>query len=276
MRLQPYTQMHWAYQLHYYLCFQAHRRRSLFISDEQTTMLLNTLAQVCSQHEYHLLRSRIYPDHLRCLVSLRPNQAIATVMKRIKGIVSREYGVRFATAPPLWARGYLARSVGRVRVESVRRYLEHQASHHGYDRRVRPPVFRYHTKTIAHLSAAHAAFDLTHHLVFATHYRSAVFDSVVGESLTNYWLKVAAKRGFAIEQISIVPDHIHLIVKIVPKISIEDCAFALINNGQDFVGRRFPQLLVQAGIQQLWQPSAYAGTCGEMTTALVKAFLSRS
>jgi len=153
--------------------------------------------------------------------------------------------------------------------------LEQQPQHHGYDRRLRPPVFRYLAKSGPPLTAAHAVFDLAHHLVFATRNRVGVFDSAVGKSLTEYWLKVAAKRGFAIGQVSIVPDHIHLIVRIAPKLSIEECALALLNHGQYFAGRDFPHRLVQAGIPQLWPPSGYAGTCGQITTALIKAFLSR-
>jgi len=102
------------------------------------------------------------------------------------------------------------------------------------------------------------------------------FDAAVGKALTNYWLKVAAEREFAIEQISILPDHVHLMVKIAPKVSIESCAFSLINSGQYFIGNRLPRLLVEAGRDELWQPSADAGTCGQMTTALVKSILSRS
>jgi hypothetical protein len=55
--------------------------------------------------------------------------------------------------------------------------------------------------------------------------------------------------------------------------SIEQCALLLMNNGQYFVGKQYPQALIAAKIDQLWQPSAYAGTCGELTTALLKAFL---
>lgn len=88
-----------------------------------------------------------------------------------------------------------------------------------------------------------------------------------------YWLKVAAKRGFALDQASVLPDHVHLIVRITPKMSIEECALILMNNGQYFVGTKYPERLIEAKIDQLWQPSAYAGTCGELSTALLKSFL---
>jgi hypothetical protein len=56
--------------------------------------------------------------------------------------------------------------------------------------------------------------------------------------------------------------------------SIEECALLLMNNGQHFVGKVYPQVLIEAGINQLWQPSAYAGTCGEYTSGLIQNWLN--
>lgn len=110
--------------------------------------------------------------------------------------------------------------------------------------------------------------------MLATCRRRGVFDSALGEAMSQYWLRVAQKHGFAIDRISILPDHIHLLVRTVPKMSIESCALSLLNNGQYFVGRRASSALVRARIEGLWQGSAYACTTGRMTTALMKKFLS--
>ncbi|HEX6728911.1 MAG TPA: hypothetical protein VF074_02820 [Pyrinomonadaceae bacterium] len=40
-----------------------------------------------------------------------------------------------------------------------------------------------------------------------------------------------------------------------------------------FIGKNYPELLVEAGINQLWQPSAYVGTCGKYTTGLTQKWL---
>ena len=120
---------------------------------------------------------------------------------------------------------------------------------------------------------AHASFDLKHHLVLATAFRRGIFDSKAGEALVNYWTGVAKKRAFALDQATVLPDHVHVIVRITPKMSIEECALSLMNNGQHFVGKTFPERLIEAGINQLWQASAYAGSCGELPTALLKSFL---
>jgi REP element-mobilizing transposase RayT len=139
---------------------------------------------------------------------------------------------------------------------------------------VLPPVYRYRAVSPSVLASPHAVFDLSHHLVLATRYRKGIFDSSMGQALVDYWLRVAAKHAFAIDQVTVVPDHIHSIVRIKPMMSIEECALSLMNNGQHFMEKRYPEVLIQAGIDQLWQPSAYAGTCGEYTSALIKAWLN--
>ena len=111
MHLEPLTTLSSAWQLHYYLGFRTRRRRSLFTAPERVHLLTTTLSEICERHDYHLLQARIYPDHLRCLLSLRPAQAISTVIQKIKANSSRESSAALSVAPPLWERGYLARSV---------------------------------------------------------------------------------------------------------------------------------------------------------------------
>jgi putative transposase len=244
MQVAPFTALNWAYQLHYYICFRTHRRRACFAEDRKAETLAGSLAEICQRHEYHLLESQVYPDHARCLPSLRPDQVVSTAIQTIKANSSRECN----------------RQLG--------------SEHHGYDKRVRPPIYRYRAEEPAPLSAGHAAFELNHHLVFATRYRRGVFGSELGETLGKYWLKVAENRGFAIDQMTIVPDHAHLLVRITPKMSIAECVLALLNNGQYYIGKYQPLALIEAGVDQLWQSSAYAGTRGAYTTALIKHWLS--
>lgn len=273
MHLEPLKEISWAYQLHYHLCFRTHRRVAVFRDQSRLDFLSEQLAELSQINEFHLLEKDCQPEHVQLLLSLRPDQQISDVLKRLKGRSSAAVCQRFGLTPPLWARGYLARSTGRVNVQAVRQYLATQAEHHGYANRVRPPVFRFKETNRRALATAHASFELSHHLVFATRFRRGVFGSKTGDALVNYWINVASIRGFAIDQATVLPDHVHLLVRITPKITIEQVALSLMNNGQYFAGKHFPYALVEAKIDQLWQPSAYAGTCGELTTALLKAFL---
>jgi putative transposase len=272
MFLTPFKTLTWAYQLHYYLCFRTHRRRRPFRSNE--SLLKALITDICEHQQYHLLACKPYPTQLRTLVSLRPEQSVAKAIQAIKTNSSREWSRRFNLRPPLWARGYLAQSVGHVRISAVRRYLEQQSAHHGYRSRWLPPVYRYRVSKPIELKAAHAVFDLSHHLVLSTRWRKGVFNSVSGRALVRYWLRVALKHRFAIDQVSTVPDHIHLIVRIMASMTIEECTLLLMNNGQHFMGKYYPELLVQVGIDQLWQASVYAGTCGKYTTGLLQKWLA--
>jgi len=217
---------------------------------------------------------KVRPADVQLLLSLKPEHCISDVLKKLKGESSTVLCQALGIVPPLWARGYLARSAGSVRLGAVKEYLNKQAEHHGYEGRALPPVFRFRATAPTTLSVAHASFDLKHHAVLATNFRRCIFDSRVGEALVEYWLKVACKRGFALDQATVLPDHVHLLARITPKMSIEECALSLMNNGQHFVGKNYPQRLIEAGVNQLWQPSAYAGTCGELPTALLKTFLA--
>ena len=86
------------------------------------------MAEVCGNHDYHLLQHKVYADHLRCLLSLKPNQAISVVINKLKSNVSREFCSEFGLESPSWATGYLARSVGRVRIQAVKQYLARKPS----------------------------------------------------------------------------------------------------------------------------------------------------
>jgi len=269
MYLTPYTTLTWAYQLHYYLCFRTHRRKQVFTSANVEKELAHLLDEIATNHDYHLLDHQTYPTQLRCLLSLRPSHAVAKAVQILKCNSARE----LPFSMPLWASGYAARSSGRVRVSAVREYLEKQATHHGYANRALPPVYKYRAPTPAVLTSGQASFDLSHHLVLSTRHRKGVFTSTVGAALAGYWLRVAAKREFAIDQISIVPDHLHMIVRIVPKISIEEVALSLMNNGQYFMVKQYPGLLLASGMDQLWNASAYVGTCGDLTTGLIMKWL---
>jgi len=270
MLLTPLDTLTWAYQLHYYLAFRTYRRIPLFASSVIAGRLVESVNEICERHDYHLLQCKTYPDNVRCLLSLKATQSISKVVQTIKANSSRLIGA----ASQVWGHGFLARSVGRVQISAVRTYLEQQAQHHGYANRLLPPVFRYRNANPITLFSAHSVFELNHHLVFSTRFRAGVFTSCAAEALADYWQKVAAKWTFAVDQISVVPDHVHLLIRTVPKMNIEQCALALLNNGQYFIGKNYPQLMISAGVDQLWQPSAYAGTCGDLNTALIKHWLS--
>lgn len=275
MLLEPLKTISWAYQLHYYLCFRTRRCRSIFTTPEHVEALETELREICERHEYHLLQSKVYPDHLRCLLSLRPAQAISTVIRTIKANSARLFNAQFAlTPPPQGTRLFGAQR--RARAPGSGQTVHQRAGRTSRVREACPPTgfpLQRGRSRDADGCARQLRVEPSSGLRHAVSPRGLRFrfgrrtDSILAAA-------PASARGFAIDRVTAVPDHTHLLVRIAPKMSIEECALALLNNGQHFVGQHAPESLIQARIEQLWQASAYAGTTGKVTTALVKTFLS--
>jgi putative transposase len=244
---------------------------------------MDVLDDVCTRHNYHLLDIQVSADHLRLSISLKPEQTVSRAVQMFKGNLSRRVSAVFPevlaqhrTKTP-WAEGYFARSSGKADLEATRRYVEDQPAHHGY-RGEWASALTYRNPHF--LSPAfqfdHCACILDYHIVLVTKSRTPVLDEHIAAKLFEYIVAVGNKRGFAVDNVSVLPDHIHLIIEGRPDISPTDYALALINNSRYWMEQRFVGVLKQTGCWDVWQPSFYAGTVGEYSTAQIKSFLSGS
>jgi putative transposase len=263
-----------AYQLHFYLCFKSHSLRPVFAGDGISELLNEVSRSVCDRENYHLLESQVSPDHLRFLVSLKPEHTVSNAVNLMKGNMSRQLGLTLGGKQPWFATGYFARSSGKVGVETVRGYVASQVAHHGYrgkwtealeyrNSRFRSPAFQ----------PAHCVTILTYHLVVATVGRASVFDEAIAPKLFDYLNAVGDRHSFVIDRVSLMPDHIHLVLEASPTKSIQSIVLALMNNTAHWMGQHYWGVLKETDAWGVWQPSFYAGTTGEYTTAQVKRFL---
>ena len=159
--------------------------------------------------------------------------------------------------------------------ETVRAYVDNQIPHHGYRGAwtegllFKNPDFKSPAFTLAHCLTI-----LQYHLVLVTDFRIPIFDEVIAPRLCQYILAVGHKRGFAVERISVLPDHIHLVIEAVPSLTMDECAISLANNTRHWLEKNYWGVLKQTEAWNVWRPSYYVGTTGEYTTAQVRKFLS--
>jgi len=269
-----------AYQLHCYFCFRTHYLRPIFSSDEDSSFFEDVLSDVCSREDYHLLETEIAPENLRLLLSLKPDQTVSKTVNMLKGNLSRQFNLKFPgrldehQSNSLWAKGYFAHSSGKVNLDHARQYVASQIQHHGYqgewtkklkyqNPRYKSPAFEF----------EHCFCLLNYHVVMTTQNRIPVFDEAMTPRLFDYIVKVGAKHKFAIDRIGLLPDHMHVILEAVPSVSIEECVRAILENTRHWMTTRYSGVLKQTGAWDVWQPSYYAGTVGEYSTAQVKEFL---
>lgn len=276
-----FTALDAAYQLHFYLCFKTHYLRPMLATQEEHSLVRRVLDDVCTREQYHLLKAEVTQDHLRLFLSLKPKQTVSRAVKMLKGNVDQEFRIAFPhqlesnDSRTLWARGYFARSSGKVNLKRARAYVDAQVSHHGYKGewtralKYRNPAF----KSPA-FSFDHSFCMLDYHLVLATQNRIALFDEAMAPSLFDYVMAIGEKHNFAVDRIGLLPDHMHLVIEATPNVSVEQCVLAILENTRYWMTRHYSGVLKQTGAWDVWQPSFYAGTIGEYTTAQVKRFLS--
>jgi len=276
-----YQYLEAAYQLHYYLCFKTHYLRPLFGGQEISGAIGSYVENVCQRHDYHLLDAQISPDHLRVLLSLKPEHVVSRVVQMIKGNLSRQLSLNYPellernrTKTP-WAKGYFARSSGKADVETALQYVADQAAHHGYRGEWTSAL----TYTNEHFSSpafrlAHCVSILNYQIVLVTKFRTPIFDEHIAPKLFEYIVAIGNKRGFAVERIGLAPEHMHLVMEARPDVSITDCALSLVNNTHCWMEKYYWGVLKQTNCWDVWQPSFYAGTVGEYSTAQLRRFLS--
>jgi len=242
---------------------------------------LKTLQEVLEPYGIKVLELSATAVDARLLLSLRPEESVASCASKVKGQVSKWLKKESGYSAPtkLFSRGYFAITAGESTASTVRKYLQRQCSHHGYIDRPRQPVFvrRYGVSFAdeACLQAAHACTILQFHVVLATWFRKGVFVPAAAEAVTDTWRQQQSEHNVLIEKVSFVPDHVHIAVRLHPQASPATVVVWLMNAAQEVIYSRFADLAVRASVRRLWQPSAYLGSFGRLQSAKVAAYVRK-
>lgn len=278
MLIQPYRleELHFAWCNRIYFRTRTHRRKPIgFLATLKTT----ELAELLKPYDIHLLDFTSSERELRGLLSLNANESTSTAISKTKGRISKwlsDQTKDSATHSHL-AAGYFAVTAGQSNTAAIDQYLENQPEHHGYAERARPPIL---VRSISHpdeavrkLHTDHAVTRLRYHLVFVVPRRLGVFHDEAAAAVTNRWLELQGQ--FLIDKVSFLPDHVHIAVSLHPKISPAVVACQLMTSSQEVMWQRFPSSVVNAGIERLWQASAYVGSFGDLSSKAVSAYMRR-
>jgi REP element-mobilizing transposase RayT len=216
MRLVPYTfdELAFAYVYHVYLRWQTHRRRQVSALADLDAASLGELAD---RHGIHVLACEAMTTESRLLISLRPDESIATAVSKLKGQTAKWLNERSGGR---LARGYFACTSGKSAAAQIEAYLTSQSEHHGYSHRPLPPVFvkafECRASDETRLASPHAKTLSRFHIVLATWWRRGTFRSESGHAVSERWRTLEESERFALLKVSFVPDHVHLAVRTPP------------------------------------------------------------
>jgi REP element-mobilizing transposase RayT len=280
MLIQPYEldELHFAYCYRVYLRWRTHRAKPhpVLAELDQTA-----IEDVGNRYNIHVLESSSSETDVLVLVSLGPRETISACVGKLKSQITKWLREKLDLLAPstLLSKGYFACTTGRSTSESVDRYLDVQGEHHGYSDRPHPPLFvRTYVPSPAdeeRLKAKHAATHLQYHVVFATHMRRGVFGQPAGEAVAARWDRLLPDRQAALLKVSFLPDHVHIALRVHPAVSPAELILELMNSAQELIWNTFGDSVVRAGIERLWQPSAYLGSYGDLESAKISTYVKR-
>jgi REP element-mobilizing transposase RayT len=119
----------------------------------------------------------------------------------------------------------------------------------------------------------HARAVLQYHLVLATFGRRGVFGDASAEAVACVWRAALGETRAALLTVSFLPDHVHVALRAHPGVSPAELAAGLMNSAQEVIWRQFPDDAIRAGVERLWQPSAYLGSYGELESPKIRQYI---
>jgi putative transposase len=278
MFIQPYllNELHFAYCYRVYLRWRTHRARPLAPLAKLDQAVLENIAD---KYGIRVLECASNTTDLLALVSLKPEETISACASKLKGQVSKWLREAQQLSQPAeqLSNGYFACAVGKSPREAVEQYLSRQSEHHGYAERALPPIFveSYELSEAdeARISPNHSVVVAQFHLVLATRWRRGVFGAQEGRAVADEWRKLQTSLRAALIKVSFLPDHVHLAIRAHPAVSPANLVVELMNSAQQVIFDRFAGAILQARVERLWQPSAYIGSYGDLTSPQIRKYI---
>lgn len=125
------------YQTAYHIVWRPVYRRDVLKEPVKST-LENLLRTIAYQNGMEILAVDVQPDHIHLVVSFPPPMSIANAVKLLKGISARQLRLIFpelrkrTRSDRLWAPSYYVGTAGHVSADTIRQYIEAQATPHAH------------------------------------------------------------------------------------------------------------------------------------------------
>lgn len=110
-------------------------------------------------------------------------------------------------------------------------------------------------------SLSHTKWDCTYHIVFIPKYRRKVMYGELRTDIREIIKKLCEYKGVAIVEGSVCIDHVHLCVKIAPKLSVSEFMGYLKGKSALMIFDRHPEFR-QKGNRHFWAKGYYVNTVG--------------
>lgn len=132
------------------------------------------------------------------------------------------------------------------------------------------------TKINDAIYAKRCVYNLHYHLIWCTKYRNEIFaNEELENNMKKILYKVAEDNEIVIENLEVMPDHIHAMVAFPPKKAVTDVVKALKGRSAFIFLKEHPQIVNdKCWGGHLWSPSYYIGSLGNMSKDVVEKYIN--
>ena len=112
-------------------------------------------------------------------------------------------------------------------------------------------------------SLAHTKWECKYHIVFAPKYRRQVIYKDIKADVGQILGSLCRRKGIEIIEAECCPDHIHMLVRIPPNISVSSFMGYLKGKSSLMIFDRHANLKYKYGNRKFWCRGYYVDTCGK-------------
>ncbi|MDL1957074.1 MAG: IS200/IS605 family transposase [Candidatus Desulfofervidus auxilii] len=120
-------------------------------------------------------------------------------------------------------------------------------------------------------STKHMVYSCQYHVIFCPKYRRAVLKDEIAKRLKELILEKQKEYGYEILDMEVMPDHVHLLLDVNPKIGIYRIVSKIKGYTSKTLREEFPKL--KSRLPCLWSGSRFISSVGAVTLEVVKKYI---
>ena len=116
-----------------------------------------------------------------------------------------------------------------------------------------------------------SVYNIGYHIIWCSKYRRNVLTGDIESRLKDLVIQKSNENGWSIENIEIMPDHLHLFIKATPSDSISHIVSQLKGYTSSVLRNEFE--LLRTRLPTLWTRSFYVETIGYISESVIKKYI---
>lgn len=121
---------------------------------------------------------------------------------------------------------------------------------------------------------SHQVYEIGYHIIWCTKFRNKVLIDAVEIICRQIITETCVNYNWSLEEIEIMPDHIHIFVRCSPQVSPSEISKTLKSISAVKLFSEFPKLKSNKFWGTgLWSPSTYFGTVGHISEETVRNYI---